>query len=494
MTVDQSAVGATFVIYLILTMLIGAFAYQQTNNYSDYVLGGRRLGPWATAFSAGASDMSGWLLLGLPGFAYVAGLEAVWIGLGLFIGTYLNWHVVAARLRTYSVRAGDSLTLPEYFEKRFGDNSNVLRVSSAFFILLFFLLYTSSGLVAGGKLFNSVFDLPYHWAVSVGAIAIIIYTFVGGFLAVSWTDVVQGLLMLLALLFVPVIAVSDIGGWDNTVAKVSQRNPELLTLFSDNQGKPLTWVAIVSLLGWGLGYFGQPHILARFKAIRSVQDLPGAGRIAVSWVLLCLIGAFFVGFVGIGFLESPLHGTDTETVFIVLVRALFHPVIAGICLAAILAAIMSTADSQLLVSASVFTGDLYPTLFRKHAGQQELMWVGRAGVLAIALAALVLAWDPERKVLDLVSYAWAGFGASFGPTVLLSLYWRRMNRYGALAGIVVGAVTVILWKQLDGGLFDLYEIVPGFILSAISIIVVSYCTMPPSEEIVFQFESLELER
>jgi sodium/proline symporter len=471
-------------------MFIGYLAWRRTKNLSDYILGGRRLGSWVTAMSASASDMSGWLLLGLPGYAYAAGLEAGWIALGLLVGTYVNWRLVAARLRHYSVIAGDSQTLPEFFENRFHDETRLLRTVSAIFILLFFLFYTSSGLVAGGKLFNAVFDLPYHWAVTAGALVIVIYTFFGGFLAVSWTDLFQGLLMALALLIVPLIAISGLGGWGATLSSVSETNPALLNALTNVKNEPLGLLAIISLMAWGLGYFGQPHILARFKAIRSVTEIPAARRIAVSWVSITLICAVLVGLVGIGYLEQPLQGADTEKVFILLVDALFHPVVAGLCLAAILAAIMSTADSQLLVSAAALTSDLYKPFLRRAASEQELIWTGRVAVLVIAMIGLVLAWDPERKILDLVAYAWAGFGAAFGPTLILSLYWRRMNRYGALAGIIVGGLTVVIWKQLSGGLFDIYEIVPGFIFSMLSIVVISLLTHTPEKAVLLDFDKV----
>ncbi|MEN8710905.1 MAG: sodium/solute symporter, partial [Arenicellales bacterium] len=288
-------VGATFIVYICLMMLIGYLAWRRTKNLSDYILGGRRLGSWVTAMSASASDMSGWLLLGLPGYAYAAGMEAGWIALGLLVGTYFNWRLVAARLRHYSVIAGDSQTLPEFFENRFHDETRLLRTVSAIFILLFFLFYTSSGLVAGGKLFNAVFDLPYHWAVTAGALVIVIYTFFGGFLAVSWTDLFQGLLMALALLIVPLIAIPGLGGWGGTFSSVSETNPALLNALTNVKNEPLGLLAIISLMAWGLGYFGQPHILARFKAIRSVTEIPAARRIAVSWVSITLICAVLVG-------------------------------------------------------------------------------------------------------------------------------------------------------------------------------------------------------
>jgi len=505
MFTDQTAVVATFVVYLVLMLLIGWYAWRQTHDLSDYILGGRRLGPGVAALSAGASDMSGWLLLGLPGYAYASGVQAGWLALGLLAGTWANWRVVAQRLRRYSQHAGDALTLPAFFEQRFHDHTRALRVISALFILLFFLFYTASGLVAGGKLFQTVFGLPYGWAVAAGALAIVGYTFFGGFLAVSWTDVVQGLLMAAALVIVPIVAITDIGGLHALQAHMARVNPDLLDIFGGHGSKALSTVAIISLLAWGLGYFGQPHILARFKAIRSPRDVGPARRIAVSWTALTLVGAMLVGLSGIGYVQPALTGADTEKVFMVLVGAMFHPVVAGILLAAILAAIMSTADSQLLVSSSALAEDFYKALLRPGAGATELVWIGRAAVLALAIAAYLLALDPNSKVLDLVAYAWAGFGAAFGPTLLLALYWRRMNAVGALAGIVAGGVTVVVWKQLGpllahfdvavpAGLVDvlkLYEIVPGFIVSLAAIVVASLVTRAPSDAVALQHRQFE---
>ncbi|MCU7808815.1 MAG: sodium/proline symporter PutP [Candidatus Thiodiazotropha sp. (ex Semelilucina semeliformis)] len=467
-------VALTFVGYLLVILVIGIIAWRRTRDLSDFILGGRRLGSWVTALSASASDMSGWLLLGLPGYAYAAGLESIWLAVGLLLGTWLNWRLVAAPLRSASERAGNALTLPQYLSNRFHDDSGLIRVVSSLFVLLFFLFYTSSGLVAGGKLFEAVFGLPYIWAVAVGTLTIILYTAFGGFLAVSWTDLFQGLLMAAALVAVPVFALSLTDGANGTLAAIELQNAELLDPFTNAEGDALGVIAIVSLLAWGLGYFGQPHILARFKAVRDVSLVPQARRIAVTWVFITLTAACLVGMSGIPVFETPLE--DTEKVFILLVDLLFHPLIAGICLAAILAAVMSTADSQLLVSSSAFTGDIYRVLFRKAASERELVLVGRLAVLAIAGVAFLLAMNPENKVLDLVAYAWAGFGAAFGPAVLLSLYWRGMNRWGALAGILVGGITVVIWKPLEGGLFDLYEIVPGFAASLAVIFLVSSFT------------------
>ncbi|MBT3012705.1 MAG: sodium/proline symporter PutP [Candidatus Thiodiazotropha sp. (ex Lucina aurantia)] len=467
-------VGLSFFCYLLTLLIIGVVAWRRTRNLSDFVLGGRSLGSWVTALSASASDMSGWLLLGLPGYAYLAGLESFWLALGLLIGTWLNWRLVAARLRIASEMSGNALTLPEYLSNRFNDASGLIRISSSFFILLFFLFYTSSGLVAGGKLFEAVFGLPYLWAVASGALIIILYTAFGGFLAVSWTDLFQGLLMLLALVTIPLYVLVEIGGLEGFLSTIEGSNAELLNPMTDSNGEPLGVIAIVSLMAWGLGYFGQPHILARFKAIKQSDFVPKAQRIAVSWVFITLTAATLSGLVGIPIFETPLE--DAEKVFIRLVDLLFHPLVAGVCLAAILAAIMSTADSQLLVSSSTFTGDLYRLLLRKRASEAELVIVGRLAVLSIALIAFLLALDSESRVLDLVSYAWAGFGAAFGPAVLLSLYWKGMNRWGALAGILSGGLTVVLWKPLQGGLFDLYEIVPGFLISLAMIVLVSRLT------------------
>lgn len=481
----------TFIIYLILMLGIGIVAYRRTQDLSDYVLGGRNLGPIPSALSAGASDMSGWLLMGLPGYAMAAGYGSFWLAGGLLVGTWLNWLLVAQRLRVYSQRADDALTLPAFFEKRFEDNTHSLRVISAIFVLVFFLFYTSSGLVAGGKLFETVFGFDYTIAVLVGAAAVISYTLFGGFLAVSWTDVVQGLLMVGALILVPLFAMGEIGGMSGTLAAIEAKNPELLNMFTDADGETITLIGTLSLLGWGLGYFGQPHILARFKGIKSKDHVPSARRIAVLWSAVSMAGACLIGLAAISFLPEGLG--DNETVFMVMVDALFHPAVAGVLLAAILAAVMSTADSQLLVSSSALAEDFYKALFNKEATQEQLVKVGRVAVIVIAVIATALAMDKDSKVLDLVSYAWAGFGAAFGPALIMSLYWKNMTKMGALAGIIVGGVTVVVWKQLSGGWFDLYEIIPGIIFAFIAIIAVSKVTPAPSSSIQKRFEEVESE-
>lgn len=487
---NSFAITTTFIAYLVMMLAIGVIAYKRTSNSTDYFLGGRSLGPWPAALSAGASDMSGWLLLGLPGYAYAAGFEAFWLAGGLLVGTWANWLISAKRLRTYSITT-ESLTLPEFLSRRFNDNSKLIQTISAFFILLFFLFYTSSGLVAGGKLFETVFGLDYTTAVIIGTVCVVSYTLFGGFLAVSWTDLVQGLLMSAALLIVPIAAMN--GGLGQLSTDLHNINPELLTLWNDAKGEPLSAIAIISLAAWGLGYFGQPHILARFKATRSNKDLTTARRIAVVWSALSMVGAMLVGLVGLIYVTNSGAPKldDGEKIFMLLVNAMFHPVIAGILLAAILAAIMSTADSQLLVSSSALAEDLYKQVLKKDATSEEIVRVGRFAVILISLIALVLAMTPDSSVLGLVSYAWAGFGAAFGPAIVLSLYWSRMNRNGALAGIVVGGVTIVLWKQFTGGWFDVYEIVPGIILSTISIVIVSLITGEPEDEVKKQHAEFE---
>lgn len=459
-----------FFLYLAAMLLIGILAWRRTQNLEDYLLGGRRLHSAVAALSAGASDMSGWLLLGLPGYAYAAGLEASWIAIGLLIGTWLNWRLVAAPLRQQTALADNALTLPDFLSNRFegAHELPLIRVIASLFILLFYLFYTSSGLVAAGKLFSTTFDLSYQWAVTAGLLAVVVYTFIGGFLAVSWTDVVQSLLMLTALVLVPLLAFAQ----PALQPQVFAEQPQLLNLWSDADGNPLGILAIVSLLAWGLGYFGQPHILARFMAINSPESVPTARRIGVGWTALTLVGAILVGLAGIRSLSAGSLA-DSEKVFMELVAMMFHPLIAGFLLAAILAAIMSTADSQLLVASSSLTEDLYKGLLRPTAGQAELVWVGRAGVLLIAAVAWQIASSPDNQVLELVAYAWAGFGAGFGPAILMTLFWQGTRRAGILGGILVGGSTVVIWKNLSGGFFDLYEIVPGFVLSLLAIVVFS---------------------
>ena len=467
----------TFVAYLLGMLTLGVVAYRVTRNLPDYILGGRRLSPVVAALSAGASDMSGWLLLGLPGAVYALGLNQVWIAVGLTIGAYLNWRLVAPRLRRYTEVVSDALTLPEYLENRFLDRSRALRVMSAVVILFFFAIYTAAGLLAGAVLFERTFALDYGTALWVGTAVIVSYTFLGGFLAVSWTDAIQGSLMFLALIAVPVMAVSELGGWSAAIARIGALDAGLLDAFSG-----MTTVAIASLMAWGLGYFGQPHILARFMAIRSSEDAPTACVVGMGWMVISLYGAVFTGFIAVGYyIETPL--ANPETAFIALTQALFTPWIAGCLLAAVLAAIMSTVDSQLLVSSSALTEDLYRPFVRKRAGDRELIWVGRGAVVVIALIAAMIASDPESRVLTLVAYAWAGFGAGFGPSVILSLLWSRTTRNGVLVGMATGAITVVVWANLKGGVFDVYEILPGFLAGFAAIVVVSLLGREPPPEV-----------
>jgi len=480
----MDATTVTFIIYLLGMIAIGVIAYRVTDNLSDYILGGRSLGPGVTALSAGASDMSGWLLLGLPGALFAAGMNQIWIAIGLAIGAYLNWQLVAPRLRVYTEQANNALTLPDFLENRFADDTRLLRVLSAVVILLFFTFYTSSGLVAGAKLFEATFGLPYATALWIGAGVIISYTFLGGFLAVSWTDFIQGILMFLALIIVPIVTLLEVGSWSAVTTAVAEKSPDFLDAFHD-----MTLLGIISLAAWGLGYFGQPHILARFMAIRNLGDIPAARLIGMGWMVAGLFGAIFTGFIGIAYF-GPEQLDDPEKVFILLTQVLFHPLVSGILLAAILAAVMSTIDSQLLVSSSAITEDFYKQMLRKEASEKELVWVGRLSVLIIAVIATLLATDRDSSVLSLVSYAWAGFGAAFGPIILLSLMWRSLSRNGALFGMIAGAVTVVVWKAQTGGLFDIYEILPGFIVCGAVAILVSLFGRPAGEDTKAEYDRI----
>lgn len=478
-----------FLIYVSIVLAIGFYAYVRTKSAGDYFLGGRQLSPTVAAISAGASDMSGWVLLGLPGYAYLAGLEAAWISIGLVIGVAANWLLMAKRLRIYSAQLDDAVTLPAYLQRRFSDPSPWLKSIASVSILLFFLFYVGSGLIAGGKLFNEVFGFDYQIAVFVSVALILLYTLFGGFLAVSWTDVFQGILMLLALVAVPVLVINQSGGMGDFAAQIDLKNPELLNIFTSADGQTLGWMTIISAMGWGLGYFGQPHILARFKALRSPEDTGRAATIGISWALLCYMLAILVGLSGVAFLDEPL--VDSEKVFIALTSLIFHPLVAGVLLAAILAAIMSTVDSQLLVCSASLAEDLYPLVAKKPLSQEKRLQVGRIAVVVLALLATSLAMNPDSKVLDVVSYAWAGLGASLGPAVLVSVYWRGMTAWGAMAGVIVGALTVVIWSRLDGGLFDLYALVPGFIFAIIAIVVVSLLSKSKLDPVVVkQFDQM----
>ena len=479
--------------YFLVMLAIGMYACQQsTDDIAGYILGGRRLSPAVTALSAGASDMSGWMLLGLPGAMYLSGLSSIWIAVGLLFGALLNYMIVAPRLRVYTEVANNSLTIPDFFENRFSDPSRTLRLVSSLVIVVFFTLYTSSGVVAGGKLFESAFHLDYEVGLYITCGVVVLYTLFGGFLAVSLTDFVQGCIMLVALIIVPFVALDVVGGLDNMHNTIMTVNPNYFSLFNN-----VSLLGLISALAWGLGYFGQPHIIVRFMAIRSVTDLPLARRIGMTWMFISLLGAMATGFVGIAYIvKTGGHLADAETIFILLSQVLFHPLVAGFLLAAILAAIMSTISSQLLVTSSSLTGDFYQAFLNKEASDKQLVFVGRVSVFIVALVAISLAYDRDSSILSLVSNAWAGFGAAFGPVVILSLYWRKMNRNGALAGMLVGAGTVLVWiyapLTINGQSLSstMYEIVPGFILSTIAIILVSHFTRTTNDDIEKTFDKV----
>ena len=475
---DTGTIVATFAVYMGICLTLGVIAWRRTTDLKGFILGGRSLGAWVTALSAQATDMSGWLLMGLPGFAYLAGYESAWLTGGLIVGTWLNWRFVAQPLRERTEALGDALTLPAYFERAFHDTIGVLRPLTAFFILVFFVLYASSQFVAAGRLFESLFALPYAWAVFWGTVVMLAYTFLGGFLAVSWSDVLQGSLMFFALLAVALSGLNAVGGLDGMHATMNALNAELLDPFTSADGASLGWIGIASSLAWGLGYCGQPHILARFMAIKDPNEMKVARRIAMSWQITVLVAAMVVGFTAIGALPGWLAGADAEKAFIYMSAQYFPPWIAGICMAGILAAIMSTASAQLLLSSAAFAEDFYRGLFRKDAGRLELLWVGRLAVLGVAAIAFLIALDPSSTVLSRVGDAWAGFGATFGPAIVLSLYWKGMNRAGAYAGILAGGLTVVGWLSLGhlGGIFALYAMVPGFVASWLAIVVVSRAT------------------
>ncbi|MFA4135533.1 MULTISPECIES: sodium/proline symporter PutP [unclassified Brevibacillus] len=478
---------ASIIVYMAGMLLIGYYAYKRTSNLTDYMLGGRSLGPTVTALSAGASDMSGWLMMGLPGAMFAQGLSASWIAIGLTLGAYANWLYVAPRLRSYTEVANNSITIPAFLENRFGDGSRMLRLVSALVIMIFFTFYVSSGLVSGGVLFENTFHLSYQTGLWIVGLVTIAYTLFGGFLAVSWTDAVQGLIMVIALILVPLVTVLTAGGLGETFTEIHAVDPSLLDIF-----KGTSLLGIISLFAWGLGYFGQPHIIVRFMAITSTSEIKKARSIGMGWMIFSVIGAMLTGLVGIAlYSKQGWTLSDPETIFIQLGTILFHPIITGFLLAAILAAIMSTISSQLLVTSSSLTEDIYKTFFKRSATDKELVTIGRLSVLLVSVIAFLLALNKNDTILDLVGYAWAGFGASFGPVILLSLYWKRMNKWGALAGMVAGALTVIIWTRFDVLKDFLYEMVPGFAISLLAIVVVSHLTSKPSNEVTAQFDEYQ---
>ncbi len=480
----NTATIVTFGVYFVVLLCIGIYFWRRSVSIEDYLLGGRGMGAWVTALSAQASDMSGWLLMGLPGAVYLYGMGQVWIAVGLFIGTVLNWVLVSGRLRVYTEKT-ESITLPCFFEERFRDPTGLLRTVSAIIILVFFTIYASSGLVAAGKLFESVFGIGYVTAVLVGGVVIIAYTFLGGFMAVCWTDLFQGLLMVVAIVIVPVMGYRFVGGIDAVRQQMAAKGVSMSLL---GEGRWHGWLAVMSMLAWGLGYFGQPHILARFMSVKSRQKLRESVGIAIVWVFISLIGAMCVGFIAVAMFDDLADG-EQEKVFIYMIDELFNPWVGGVLLAAILSAIMSTIDSQLLVSSSALTEDFYQKVIKRNAGDKEVVMVGRLCVVAISVVALALALKPNDTILGIVAYAWGGFGAAFGPLVLFALFSRSTSWQSALAGMVVGTVVLVVWKAVGLG-EHLYEIVPGFAANCLVIWVVNIFVGQDDEAVLARFDQV----
>ena len=500
MSASSIAILIAFACYLILMIIIGIISMKKTNSTEDYFLGGRNLNGWFAALSAQASDMSGWLLMGLPGSVYALGTGQAWIAIGLFIGTVLNWLLIAKRLRRYTIVANNSLTLPEFFENRFHDKKKILLGISSIVIVVFFLVYTASALASGGKLFNNVFGIDYHIALAIGAVVILTYTFLGGFLAVCTTDFIQGTLMLVALLVVPIVAYNFVSSdFSAALANTGVVSSDYMSLFS-NGGKPYSFVDIISQLAWGLGYCGMPHILVRFMAIRSEKEIKKSSTIAIIWVAISLFAACVIGVVGRAYLGGGLE--DSEHVFIQMIQQIFsnHIVltfVGGLFLCGILAAIMSTADSQLLVCASSVSKDIYKNILKPGADDKKVLKISRITVAAVAILAFIIAWDPNSSIMDLVSDAWAGLGSAFGPLVVCALFWKRTNLPGAVAGILSGGIFVIIWDYLPivGGetpyvATGIYSLLLGFFISLACIIIVSLCTKKPEQEIIDEFEKV----
>ena len=493
----------TFVAYMLMMLVIGASYMKTGKNSEDYFLGGRSLGGWVVALSAQASDMSGWLLMGLPGSVYALGTGQCWIAVGLFLGTVANWLIISGRLRRYTIVANNSLTLPAYFENRFHDKKRILLGSSSIVIVVFFLVYTASALASGGKLFSSVFGVSYHLSLTISAVIILAYTFMGGFMAVCVTDFIQGMLMIVALVTVPIVAYAFMGGdVSGSLAQTGVDAANFLSVMKNGE-RNFTAVEIISQLAWGLGYCGMPHILVRFMAVKNQKELNKSKGIAIVWVVISLAMAVVIGVIGRAYLYPTVLGADggsTETVFIEMITRLFTqevylPIVAGLFLCGILAAIMSTADSQLLVTASSMSEDIYKGIIKRDATEEKVMKMSKYTVLAVAVIAYFIAWDPNSSIMGLVSNAWAGLGAAFGPTVLMSLFWRRCNLQGAVAGILSGGLTVIIWDYIPlaagqtlGAVTGLYSLAIGFLISIILIVIVSLLTKAPDASIIAEFD------
>jgi len=503
------------IIYMAIVIVIGVtFAKRANKSSENYFLGGRTLGPWVTAMSAEASDMSGWLLMGLPGVAYWCGLaDAAWTAIGLAIGTYFNWLIVSKRLRRYSVRANNAITLPEFFSNRFREKNKIIMTLAAAFILIFFTVYAASCFVTCGKLFSSLFGTPYIAMMIVGAIFVLAYTLLGGFLAESASDFMQSIVMILALTVIVIIGTVKAGGI-GAVIENAQEIPGFLEFFGlatpalneagqqiVGAGKPIFEAAseygilkICSMLAWGLGYFGMPQVLLRFMAIRKEDELKRSRRIAMIWVIISLSVAVFIGIVGRALYPTThLTATSAENIFITLATSSLPAILAGFVMAGILAATISSSDSYLLIAASAFAKNIFQGICKKKATDKQVMIVTRITLLVIAIIAMVIAMDEDSVIFRIVSFAWAGFGATFGPIMLFSLFWKRTNRAGAIAGMVSGAGMVFAWKlgiSKLGGAFAIYELLPAFIVSSIVIVVVSLLTAPPSKEIQEDFDAV----
>ena len=503
---SQTIIMLTIAVYLLMVVAIGFVFTKKNNTVDDFYLGGRKLGPFVTAMSAEASDMSSWLLMGLPGVAYLSGLaDATWTAIGLAIGTYVNWLIVAKRIRKYS-QGYEAFTLPDFFSKRFGDNKKILTFIAAIVIIIFFIPYTASGFAACGKLFSSLFEIDYVVAMIVSAIVIVTYCTLGGFLAASTTDLIQSIVMTIALFVVVGFGVEKAGGFDAVISN-AQSLSGYLDMFNShvaatNSAKPYNFLKICSTLAWGLGYFGMPHILLRFMAIEDENKLKLSRRVATIWVVISLSVAVFIGIVGLGVSKTgaieTLTGSNSETIIMKITHLLssngaFAAITAGVILAGILAATMSTADSQLLAAASSVSQNLFADCFKIKLSQKKSMMIARITVVIISIISIILASDPDSSVFDIVSFAWAGFGATFGPVVLAALFWKDANKYGAIAGLLTGGVTIFVWKYCIsklGGVFAIYELLPAFVIAVLTIVIVSKLTGKPDNEVIEKFEEV----
>ena len=507
MTTAHLCITLAILVYLGCMLYVGYRCSKNNNDSADFYLGGRKLGPLVTAMSAEASDMSSWLLMGLPGLAYLTGVaDAGWTAIGLAIGTYLNWRIVAKRIRRYTHVAGNSITLPSFFSNRYRDEKKILQSIGAIFIVIFFIPYTASGFAACGKLFSSLFGINYQVAMVISALIIVGYTTLGGFLAASTTDFIQSIIMSIALVIVCIFGINVAGGV-SAVVENAQSLPGYLTMHTtydpvSGTEQPYPIISIVSMIAWGLGYFGMPHILLRFMAIEDEEKLKLSRRVATGWVVISLAVAVLIGIIGLAMTAAgeliPLEGSASETIIVKIAdlmsqHGVLPALLAGTILAGILASTMSTADSQLLAASSSVSSDLLGDFLKKKTGKKGSMFADRMTLLIIALVAVFLARDPNSSVFNIVSFAWAGFGAVFGPVVLFALFWKRSNWQGALAGMISGGAMVFIWKYLVrplGGAWDIYELLPAFLVSCAAIVLVSLLTKAPSKEIVEEFESV----